>query len=280
VTASGLALAARAPANVQLVSGPGRSGYERGNLLFRSREPGGDVLLKLYRRRKSAWSDFWGDVGERWFERKRGVSAARRRETESASLALWRASGFDVPRLLPRERPRWIGAHPFLAMEFIEGPTLHEALHDPSIDMELRVSWVERLAAEASRRHRCALDRNEPLLVHEHAMSRHVLVAGAGERFVTIDFEHAYRADYPVDVAIALELASALRSLWTSERFDYPFMEYFLAGYREREILAQSCRLFGSSSPGWAVYRWFERRHRGERSKSESMQQLAAMLGV
>ena len=130
--ASGLALAAQAPAHVQLVSGPGRSGYERGNLLFRSSEPGGDALLKVYRQRKSAWNDFWGDIAERWFERKRGVSAARRCETEAASLALWRAAGFDVPRLLARERPRWIGDHPFLAMEFIDGRTLHECLVDPA----------------------------------------------------------------------------------------------------------------------------------------------------
>jgi tRNA A-37 threonylcarbamoyl transferase component Bud32 len=278
VTPSGLALAAQAPAHVQLVSGPGRSGYERGNLLFRSSEPGGDALLKVYRQRKSAWNDFWGDWAERWFERKRGVSAARRCETEAASLALWRAAGFDVPRLLPRERPRWIGAHPFIAMEFIEGRTLHDVLFDPAVTPDQKEAWVARLAVDTSRRHRCALDRNEPLLVHEHAMSRHILVAR--ERLVTFDFEHAYQPGFPVAVALALELASAVRSLWVGERFEEPYVRVFVDAYSEREILAQSCRQFGSPSLGWRMYRWFERRHRGWRSKSEAMRRLTAMIGV
>src|SRR5688572_31501256 len=118
VKPSGLVIADRAPPGVRLISGPGRSSYERGNLLFRCAEPGGDVLLKVYRRRKSAWSDFWGNVSERWFERKRGVSAECRRDTEAAGLAAWRAAGFDVPRLIARERPSWLGDHPFVAMEF------------------------------------------------------------------------------------------------------------------------------------------------------------------
>ena len=276
--ASGLALAAQAPAHVQLLSGPGRSGYERGNLLFRSNEPGGDALIKVYRRRKTAWNDFWGDLWELGFERKRGVSARRRCETEAASLAMWRAAGFDVPRLLPRERPRWIGAHPFLAMEFIHGRTLHECLFDPNLALEHKQAWVARLAVDTARRHRHALDRNEPLLVHEHAMSRHVLVAR--ERLVTFDFEHAYQAGYPVDLALAYEIASAVRSLWVGERFEDPYVRVFVDAYREPEILAQSCRLFCSRSLGWRVYRWFERRHRGWRSKSEAMQRLRAMIGA
>ena len=278
MTASGLALAAQAPPNVVLLSGPGRSGYERGNLLFRSSEPGGDALLKVYRRRKSAWNDFWGDVWEGWFERKRGVSAARRCETEAASLALWRAAGFDVPRLLPRERPRWIGDHPFVAMEFIEGRTLFECLHDESVAPSQKRAWVARLAVDSARRHRSALDRSEPLLVHEHAMSRHVLVAH--DRLVTFDFEHAYQPRYPVAVALAFELASALRSLWVGERFEEPYVGVFVEAYAEPEILATSCRHFLSEAPSWRVYRWVEQRHRGRRSKSEAMRRLAALIGV
>jgi tRNA A-37 threonylcarbamoyl transferase component Bud32 len=278
VIASGLALASQAPAHVRLVSGPGRSGYERGNLLFRSSEPGGDALLKVYRRRKSAWNDFWADFWEVGFERKRGASARRRCETEAASLALWREAGFDVPRLLARERPRWIGAHPFLAMEFIQGRTLHECLLDPELPLEDRQAWVARLARESARRHRCALDRDEPLLVHEHAMSRHVLVAR--DRLVTFDFEHGYRSGYPVALALTHEIASAVRSLWIDDRFAEPFVRVFVDAYSEPEILAQSCRRFGSGALRWRGYRAFERRHRGSRSKSEAMARLAAMIGV
>ena len=270
---SGLVLADRAPHGVQLISGPGRSQYERGNLLFRCAEPGGDVLVKVYRQRKSRWSDFWGNVSERWFERKRGVSAARRRDTEAAGLAVWRAAGFDVPRLVERERPPWVGDHPFLAMEFVHGPTLHEALEEPARQPAEKEGMVARLARDQARRHRCALERNETLLVHEHAMARHVLVSG--DRLVTFDLEHAYRPGFPLPVAVAFELSSTLRSL---QRLGTSHVETFVDGYSEPKILEESCRLFRSSSLRWRLYRRYEARHRGAGSKTAAMERLAARL--
>ena len=272
---SGLVLADRAPPGVQLISGPGRSHYERGNLLFRCAEPGGDVFVKVYRQRKSGWSDFWGDFSEHWFERKRGVRAARRCETEAAGLAIWRAAGFDVPRLLERERPSWIGDHPFVAMEFVDGPTLHQALEDPARPFAEKRGRVVQLARDHARRHRCALERSEVLLIHEHAMSRHVLVSA--DRLVTFDLEHAYRPGFPLPVAVAYELSSTLRSL---ERVGTPFVEGFIEGYAERTILAESCRLFRSSSLRWRLYRRYEARQRGAVSKTAAMERLAARLGV
>lgn len=272
---SGLVLADRAPPGVRLISGPGRSHYERGNLLFRSAEPGGDVLLKVYRQRKSAWNNFWGNVSERWLEGKRGVGAARRCATEAAGLAAWSAAGFDVPRRVERERPAWVGDHPFLAMEFVEGPTLHEALADAARPLLERRNLVGRLARDYARRHRCALERGDPLLVHEHAMVRHVLVSG--DRLVTFDFEHAYRSGFPLPVALAFELSSTLRSL---ERLGADCFEAFVEGYAEPELLAQICRMFRSPSLRWRTYRWYEARRRGAASKTAAIERLAARLGT
>jgi tRNA A-37 threonylcarbamoyl transferase component Bud32 len=275
VRPSGLAFADRAPPGVELISGPGRSGYERGNLLFRCADPGGDVLLKIYRQRKSGWRDLWSNVSERWVERKRGASADRRRVTEAAALAAWTAAGFDVPRLVDRDRPAWIGVHPFVAMEFVAGPTLHEALADPARPAAARRDWVDRLAREHAHRHRRALDCREPLLVHEHAMARHVLVSG--ERLVTFDFEHAYQARFPVAVAVAYEVASTLRSL---ERIAPEYFNAFVDGYAEPKILAASVRLFRSPSLRWRIYRHYESRRRGAESKTAVMERLAARLSV
>lgn len=268
-------IADRAPPGVRLISGPGRSHYERGNLLFRCAEPGGDVLLKVYRQRKSAWSDVWGGVSERWFERKRGVSAGRRRDTEAAGLAAWRAAGFDVPRLIDRDRPSWIGDHPFVAMEFVDGPTLHEALEDPSRAPDDKRGMIEQLARDHSRRHRCALERGETLLVHEHAMARHALVSEG--RIVTFDLEHAYQPDFPLRVAVTFELSSTVRSL---ERLGAACVDAFVASYGEREILVESCRLFRSPALGWRLYRIYETRQRGAGSKTATMERLAARLSA
>jgi hypothetical protein len=64
------------------------------------------------------------------------------------------------------------------------------------------------------------------------------------------------------------------------ERVEEPYVRVFVDAYTEREILAESCRLFGSPSPNWRIYRWFERRHRGWRSKSEAMRRLALLIGL
>jgi hypothetical protein len=268
-------LADAAPPGVRLISGPGRSHYERGNLMFRCIEPGGDVLLKIYRQRKSRGSDFFGNVSERWFEGKRGVDAARRCATEAAGLAAWNAAGFDVPRLTPRERPAWIGDHPFLAMEFVVGPTLHDALEDAARPLGDRQRLVGRLARDHARRHRCALERGDPLLVHEHAMARHVLVSG--DRLVNFDLEHAWRPGFALPVALAFELSSTLRSL---ERLGAHWFEAFVEGYAEPEILADSCRLFRSPSLRWRLYRRYEARQRGAASKTAVIERLAVRLGL
>ena len=272
---SGLAIADRAPPNVRLISGPGRSQYERGNLLFRCSEPGGDVLLKIYRQRKSRWNDFWANVSERWFEGKRGVAPARRRATEAAGLAAWSAAGFDVPRLVERERPDWAGDHPILAMEFVDGPTLHEALGDRARSPAERRRLVGQLARDYAHRHRCALERGDPLLVHEHAMARHVFVSEG--RLVTFDFEHAYRPGFPLSVAIAFELSSTLRSL---ERLGAEAFDAYVDGYAEPRILEESCRLFRSPSLRWQLYRGYEARRRGATSKTAAIERLAARLGL
>jgi hypothetical protein len=275
VRSSGLGIADQAPSGVHLISGPGRSHYELGNLLFRCSEAGGEVLLKVYRQRKSGWSDFWGSVSERWIERKRGVRASHRRDTEAAGLAAWLAAGFDVPRRIERQRPAWIGDHPFVAMEFVEGRTLHEALEDPTLAAAQKQALVERLAIDQARRHRLALERGDTLLVHEHAMARHVLVAGG--RLVTFDLEHAYQPDFPVPVAITHELSSTLRSL---ERLGESHAAAFVASYAERGILLESCRLFRSATIGWKLYRRYETRRRGALSKTATMERLAARLNA
>jgi hypothetical protein len=273
VSESGLAIAEAAPPGVTLLSGPGRDQYRLGNLLFRCAEPAGDVFLKVYRLRKGRWNDFWGDVSERWLERKRGVGAARRRDTEAAAIAAWRAGGFDTPRLIPRERPEWIGDHPFLAMEFLDGATLDQVLADPARTSAEKRGWIEQLARDQARRHRRALESGERLLVHEHAMARHLLVAGT--RLVTFDFEHAYQPDYPLPVAVTFEICSTARSL---ERLGEEWIAAFVAAYDERKILQDSCRLFRSPALRWRAYRWYEGRRRGAESKTAAMERLAKRL--
>jgi len=269
-------LAEGVPPEVRLISGASGSDPSRGNLLFQLRQDGRDLILKVYRRRRSRWSQFWGDFSQRWIEGKRGVRPERRRQTEAESLRAWREAGFDVPRLEAWQRPSWLGSLPALAMEAVSGPTLLTALHDPDRPLAEKQSLIARLAAEHGRRHALALSSGQALLVQEHPTPRHVLVSG--ERLVAFDFENAYRDGFPVPVAVAYELASTLRSLWIDERFAEPYVSVFLNAYGERAILLDACRRFASGAPRWRLYRLRERRHRPRRSKTETMRRVGALL--
>jgi len=273
-----LGLAGAVPPEVRLLSGATGADPTRGNLLFQLRQGGRDLILKVYRRRRSRWSEFWGDFSQRWIEGKRGVLPERRRQTEADSLRCWHEAGFDVPRLEAWERPTWLGELPALAMEPVPGPTLLVTLQSPDLALPVKQALIARLAEEHGRRHSLALVRGEPLLVQEHPTTRHVLVSG--DRLVAFDFENAYRPGFPVPVAIAYELASTLRSLWLDERFAEPYIGVFLDAYAQRRILVECGRLFLSRSPRWRLYRLREQHHRRWRSKTETMRRLAALLGA
>lgn len=275
---SGSVSRALACPGVELISGPGRSAYRSGNLMFRYHANDVDVILKVYRRRKSAWNDFWAGFSERWIERKRGASATRRCATEAACLAVWRAAGFDVPKLLRRAPPDWAGSHPSLWLEYVEGQTLHAQLEDPGVPEARKRDWIARLGAEHGRRHRLALERGEILLVQEHATPRHVLVSGP--RLVGFDFEHAYQPGFPIATALAFELASTLRALWRDPARPDAHVDVFLESHAEPEIVRESCRQFASGAWRWRIYRGLETRQRRVRSKTETMHRVAERWGI
>lgn len=263
----------RLPPGVRLLGPAGSNDPVFGNLVFRCAGDEGSAVLKVYRRRGGAWSERLAGFSQRWIEKKRGVGAARRRETEAAALSAWQASGFDVPRILDRPAPDWIGDASFLWMEDIEGPTLRDALCDRLRTPSERGALVARYASGCGRRHERALERDEPLLIQEHPAAQHVLVSE--DRLVTFDLEHAYRPGFPVLTAIAYELSSLLRSFTRLEEGEDAYFDAFARAYGRPWILRESCRLFFGPSIGWRIYRRHEMRHRGQRSKTASMRRLA-----
>lgn len=266
------------PPGVRLLGAPGSNDPHRGNLVFRCSGEGGDAILKVYRRRGRLWSERLADFSQRWIEGKRGARAEQRCATERASFSAWRRHGFDVPRILDRKPPAWIGDGSCLWMEFIEGESLRDVLQGSGREREEQEALVARLSADSARRHRCALDTGETLLVQEHPAAQHVLVAGP--RLVTFDLESAYRPGFPVETALAYEISSTLRSLRSCGPGGDAYFDVFVQAYGEPGVLRECCRLFLGASIGWRIYRAHETSRRGERSKTDAMRRLADRLGV
>ncbi len=235
-------------------------------------------MLKLFLPRRPPWRSAFGGISHRAFEGKRGISPAARHETERVSLALWAQEGFDVPRLLEGARPEWAEPAPFLWLEYAPGRRLRDVLVDTSEPQAEREALARRLGAADGRRHRRALELNQPLLLHEHPTTKHVLLSG--DRLVTIDLENGYRAGYCVMSAITRELAGVLRSLQEGAPppFDQGIPRAYLEGYGDRALLERAADLARSRTPGWLAWRLSDQLRRREHSKAAVMQRLADAL--
>lgn len=251
----------------------------RGNLL-KVREVDSQLRVqKIYRSRRGRFRETLAAISHRFFEGKRGVRPAQRWETERTALTLWRREGFDVPRLVAAPSCADAVDGPCLWLEYLEGPRLFELLHDATVPGARKAELVRELASAQQQRHRRALELNEPLLLHEHPTTKHVLLVD--ERLVTIDLEGGYRPGYPVLFGVAQELAGFVRSVWTGAApcFEEPLPLAYLEGYADPSLLADACRAWTTLGP-WRWFRRSDQRRRGTRSKYSLMDQLSRYLGA
>lgn len=258
-----------APPGLEVLQAGG--GHGLGNALYL--DPGAGALLKVYRPRRtgaSAWREGLRSFAHRVFEGKRGTSPEERRRTEEAALRLWTEHGLDVPRTLDLPIPTEV-RHPALWLEYCPGETLAVVLADPATDDAAAADLVSRLAIDHGERHRRALETGEVLLLQEHATIVHTLVSG--DRLVTIDFENAYRPGFPVEIALADELAGTLRSFFrrVPPRAE-ALLAAFLAAYPDRARLrAAAERVSRGGGVARRLKRWKDTRRRNRPGKAELM---------
>jgi hypothetical protein len=233
-----------------------RSGDGIGNFLLLVDEGGDARVLKLYRERTAAAFRLFSAFSHRFLERKRGIGARARFETERLTMDLWQRHGFDVFRRLELPIPPAFEP-PAAWFEYCPGVTLAAVLKNRAVAIEEKRSIARRLAAATAPRHQLALELGEPLLAHEHASTKHVLIHG--ERLVTFDFEGAFLASVPAIEALAQELAQYARSLakYGGEGAD-ELLRAFAEGYGDTALLEE---LAAWGVHGGGLYRRIRRWH-------------------
>jgi hypothetical protein len=260
------------PPDLALLSGDLESPL--GNLVLRQEEP--RRILKIYRRRRSKARDLLSLFSGAFVERKRPIDAANRQATEKASLELWTAEGYRVPRVLEGPQPEWVEA-PHLWIEDTPGQRLLFALAEPEIPRARKEAWLHKVAQETLARQRRALELEEPLLIPEHPTLKHVLVH-RDDDLVTIDLENAFRPGYPLLYAIAYELASLLRSIpAVPETAGLP--EVFLEALDDHDLIRAACKDYRRLTLVRTARRWSDRRRR-DRSKTAALDRLAAHVAA
>lgn len=250
-----------------------------GNRLLLYRIDGRPALLKVYRRRRAAWREPVKRFSYRVFEGRRGVTARQRRDLERESLRLWREHGFDVPALLPHPLPPELAGALALWLEYCPGPLLASLLADRERPLRERSAAAERFGRELARRQHLALELGERRLVVSHASAKHVLVHG--ERQVSFDLETGYAPDFPLESALAEELAGCLRSVLRAAPEDRDALGHaFVRGYgadaRLRQLAGQG--LAGGGLRGF-LKRRSDARRRPALSEADALRWLLAHAG-
>lgn len=209
---------------------------------------GGKRILKTYHLRRSPLRTALACLAHALGGRT-SYSARSRRDTERRNLLLWRDKGFAVPDVLDLRLLEDPGL-PWLCIEHVSGTVLLAYLAAPAVPQERKDSVLSSFAVEWARRHKAAVDSNEPRLVQEHGTFEHVLMDG--DRFVTIDLEVSYRTGTRVMDLIVFEVCAYIRSLF--RKLPEPQAEHLLrvilASYPERAFFAAVYpTLFTSSGP-------------------------------
>jgi hypothetical protein len=210
-----------------------------GNRVWRVETPDGPVIQKLYNRRGRWPAEEFRAVMTALIGRKTSSLARQRRETERRQLALWRLTGFDVPREISAEHPGLAGPTQ-LILEYLDGPKLLDLLKPQANTSRAdRNRLLYRYGTLWRERHDVALSTCDPTFLHEHGTLAHVILCG--DRMVTIDLEQGYRSGGTVMPMLAKEVASTLRSLMSrAGEQNWPDdVRALVAGYGDRRRLAR-----------------------------------------
>ena len=211
------------------------------NAVYRIQRPDGPAILKTFSNRRNHWESFWTHLGN-GLSGRTGYTARDRHRTEAANLALWRAAGLDVPRLLP-DPPGLRLDLPHLCMEFVDGKLLSAHLADEHVPLPERDATFVRFLECWAARHALAAERRDSRLIQEHGSFEHVLRSGA--RLVTFDLEVSFWRGRPVPAARVDEICGYFRSLFRllPEPLARHYFDLAVARYPRREFLREVPRL-------------------------------------
>lgn len=214
-----------------------------GNVLYKIPFRGGWAILKLYYGSRSQLGYAYKTFVHVCFENHTSLMPRARRRVEWECLRLWRDCGFRVFDTYDDVRVEGLPDGGYTLFEYVQGTLFEEYFSDPGRTLEDKLSLWRRFLADWQRRHRLAIERREPRLVHENGTLEHVLIDG--DALLYFDLEMAYRSRRRVKEFVAREILSFLRSLGrcvASEEWD-AILRATVEGYEDRELIEYACRL-------------------------------------
>ena len=169
------------------------------------------IVLKVFGPKCGVWRQLMIRV-ENGLTGRSAPDPVSRYRTEKRALDIWRQNGFDVFRT-PENVPPLDIPVPYLAFEYVGGPTLKNYFRDVHVDFDAKLALLKRFIPLWGHRHSVAEQQANRHLIQEHASFKHVLLADDG-RLVTFDFEEIFTERHPLAFLIGREIAGYLRSLY------------------------------------------------------------------
>ena len=184
---------------------------KNGNYLYKIPYKDGYAVLKLYYGSRSPFQRIYKTFSNVVIEGQTSFMPKARRKTELDAIRVWKNAGFRVFDIYDNVEVEGLPKGGYALYEYVEGRHFHKLLPDESVPLEERLTIYRKFLDQWHRRHRIAVDTNEPRLIHENGDLKHVIDYNGG--LVWFDFEMCYRSRSHVEDLVAREILAYLKSL-------------------------------------------------------------------
>lgn len=234
--------------------------------------------IKTFRLTTNKVSRFQHDGRELLVKHYTGTDKEARRDREERTLELWRECGFHVPVVRKLQIPQLLD-EPQLVLDYLGSLTLQEKLKNPAVTHGEKLESIAAIFAENNRRHRLAIERAEPFLIHADANTSNILCHEG--RFYFIDFENSPEGASLTELA-AIETAKFTR--WVARDCGIELLPAVVgalvdAYHRKQEILQLIVERTTSRPFQW-YHRWRDRSHKRQNSAEVTKYDVADALAT
>jgi hypothetical protein len=162
----------------------------------------------------------------------------------------------------------------------VDRPRFIHYFADLEVPLDERLDMWKRFLPVWHHRHRLALERSEPRLIHENGDLKHVMIMDDGQ-FLFFDFEMCYRSRQKVKDLVAREILAYLKSLGKTvgETHWEFFMKVTVEEYSDRDLLEHTYTFaFRNPNPLLRAARMLDRKIKPRAGKTFSKYNTAQKL--
>lgn len=177
---------------------------KNGNYLYKIPFRGGFAVLKLYYGSRGRIQRLYKTFDNVVINGQTSFMPKARLRTEQDAMRVWREAGIRVFGIYEDVTVEGLPEGGYALYEYVEGRHFHKLLPDESVPIAERLTLYRTFLKQWSSRHRQAVEKREPRLIHENGDLKHVIDMN-GE-LVWFDFEMCFRSRKHVEDLVAREI--------------------------------------------------------------------------